>query len=694
MRFLLISTTVLLFAGSLFAQKTSYKKTKLTISLSGKVMPSEIIQDWMPHLQNLEMPKPGTEKANLHQLKREIEKLYPRKTLIKSGKINEQSPPSPILQRNFVANNPNGIPNDNSMAISNDGILISAVNSILYIYDVEQDSLLKKYSLSSFVSKAGLLNDFSISKFDPKLLYDPNEDKFILVFLYGNKWEISMAVACFTETNDPLGTWNCYALEGNPIQDSTWTDYPAIAITEDELFLTLNQLRNDESWRTGFVQSVIWQIDKSEGFKGDSSINTQLWTDILYNGKNIRNLNPIGGGSEPHGPSLYCLSNRNFDIANDSIFIVKVTDTINATSSELKVQVVTSDTKYGVPPFARQANDHEFDTNDSRVLGGFLENDQIQFVNNTLSPDNGFAAVYHGIVDNISTIPQLTSYIITDDSLDFGYPNISYTGKQDCDHESIITFNHSSPNDFAGFSAVYYGNNNVHSEVLKIIEGLSYVDRHSGDSGKVYERWGDYSGTQRKYNEPGKIWTSGYYANDQNENATWVAEIQSPDSTIMAISTIDTIDLSQNGLCHGNAVVNVKEGNPPYIYKWNDPASQTDSIALELCDGSYAVTVIDSYNCQLTGTAEIEHPQKEASVFPNPSSNFVTINFEIDQDQAIDINVYDERGRLVKTFSEASAKKGENLFSFNTEQLSRGLYIVKIQSSFPLKVVAQRFIKL
>ncbi|MBL4654363.1 MAG: T9SS type A sorting domain-containing protein, partial [Bacteroidia bacterium] len=395
-----------------------------------------------------------------------------------------------------------------------------------------------------------------------------------------------------------------------------------------------------------------------------------------------------------HGPNIYSLSNRNFDIANDSIFIVEITDTINASSSEIKIQVVISDTKYGVPPFARQANDHEFDTNDSRILGGFLENDQIQFVSNTLSPDIGFAAVYHGIIDDVSSNSQLTSYIITDDTLDFGYPNISYTGKQDCDHESIITFNHSSPTNFAGFSAVHYGNNDIHSEVLKIIEGLSYVDRHSGDSGQVYERWGDYSGTQRKYNEPGKIWTTGYYANDQNENGTWVAELQSPDSTIMAISTIDTIDLSQNGLCHGYAVAKIKDGNPPYSYKWNDAASQLDSIALELCDGSYAVTVTDSYNCKLAGEIEIKHPQKEASIFPNPSSNFITMNFELDQDTKIDIMVYDKRGRLVKTFSEASAKKGENLFSFNTEQLSRGLYIVKIQSSSPLKVVAQRFIKL
>ena len=95
------------------------------------------------------------------------------------------------------------------------------------------------------------------TRFDPKTLYDPIEDRFILVFLIDNFSNSSLIVVGFSTTNDPSDPWNLYALPGNPFNDTTWTDYPAIAVTKDELFTTGNQIKEGVSWQVGFRGSLI-----------------------------------------------------------------------------------------------------------------------------------------------------------------------------------------------------------------------------------------------------------------------------------------------------------------------------------------------------------------------------------------------------------------------------------------------------
>ena len=190
-----------------------------------------------------------------------------------------------------------------------------------------------------------------------------------------------------------------------------------------------------------------------------------------------------------------------------------------------------------LPPPARQKiiivpNDtliHTFDTNDSRVLGAFLENDEIQFVCNTKVSSTGRAGIYHGFISSVSTNPSVTANILGDPEIDFGFPNISYSGYFTNDRDAIITFNHSSPDEPSGFSAFYFANNGTYSKQSFIQKGTSYVNRVPG----LDERWGDYTGSQRVYDEPGKVWSNGSFGEQENStgkrvNQTWVAELERP----------------------------------------------------------------------------------------------------------------------------------------------------------------------
>ncbi|MFH1320373.1 MAG: gliding motility-associated C-terminal domain-containing protein, partial [Bacteroidota bacterium] len=64
----------------------------------------------------------------------------------------------------------------------------------------------------------------------------------------------------------------------------------------------------------------------------------------------------------------------------------------------------------------------------------------------------------------------------------------------------------------------------------------------------------------------------------------------------LVLSIIDTADATC-GLNNGTATAITSGGMPPYTYSWNDPLSQTDTIADSLSAGIYTVTVSDSLNC-------------------------------------------------------------------------------------------------
>ena len=83
---------------------------------------------------------------------------------------------------------------------------------------------------------------------------------------------------------------------------------------------------------------------------------------------------------------------------------------------------------YFLSPNGQQYNGKELATNDSRVLGGIIDKDWIQFVNHSMDTSSGTAGIYHGIIYNYEINPYVESTIISDSVVDFGYPNIASTG--------------------------------------------------------------------------------------------------------------------------------------------------------------------------------------------------------------------------------------------------------------------------
>ncbi|MGB0882944.1 MAG: T9SS type A sorting domain-containing protein [Vicingaceae bacterium] len=690
MRIFLSFFFVLLFVNTFSQDKVTYNKHKIKIVKKTVFNPVKVEETFDATIISHEAPLPdgNSVKSHVLQQKSKTKKTFPYKKTKKV--INKNAAASPVVGKTIalertINGNPypiyGGIPNDNTMAISNGGIVFLGINSLVYGYDINADTTIFSNATLSLQSVAQ--GSTSNNYYDPKMIYDKEEDRFILVFLKNTDPATNQIIVCFSTTNNPNDPWNVYSLPGNPLNNNRWTDFPAISITETDLFITGNLIVPNVSWQVGFDGSVIWQVEKEKGYNGDATLNTVFYDDIKFGGNFIRNLHPVQG-ADGAVDELYLLSNRNFDVANDSIFMLHVEGTSKDPSTSLTVNVYQSNLNYGMPPNGRQFDTDTSDvtsglqTNDARVLGAVKIGDEIQFVSNTINPSTGLSAIYHGTITSVSNYPEITAQIIGDNVKDYGYPNIAWTGNEPCDKEVIISFNYSSFTDFPGIATIFCDNEGNYSNEKNIILGENYIDRLTG----TYERWGDYFGLQRYYKKPGSVFSFGYYGAANKYNRGFCAEIISPDTSYLHL---DIERENQAALCNQTISVNVLGGVPPYEFTWDNDTENNSNTATGFCLGDSAkVNVVDDRGCtaSLKVFAETIPLSDEGSkIYPNPFANRFAVQFSLDEETEITAKIYDLTGRIVTDLIQRKAKKGLNELVFSLLPLNVGTYVLKIEAN-------------
>ncbi|MBK9285803.1 MAG: T9SS type A sorting domain-containing protein [Sphingobacteriaceae bacterium] len=607
-----------LFASTFFVgvtQNAKSKKYNFVFDKKATVNLSEIKVDYSPKLLVNEMPKQGKDKVeNTHLLNPPTTLAKPQAAVL----------PSLSLGQSYQANIWGlSTPNDNDMAISDAGMAISVVNTNIHVKNTITNTVVVYKSLAAWTTPVNNLHQ----EFDPKVMYDPKTDRFVMVCLVGFVDTTSKVIIGFSQTNDPSGNWNLYMLPGNPLNNTLWSDYPMLSMTETEVFLTLNLLHNNQPWQTGFVETIVWQMRKENAYNG-LPLPAMLHTNINLNGRPIRNLCPVKGGSKLYKPDMWFISNRNLDAQNDSVFIVHINDTIGAPGQTLTAKSATASTPYYFPTEARQTNTTQMlACNDSRNLGAFFENNMIQYVHNTNNPANSRPSIYYGRIENPSSpSPTITGYIIPNDTMDFGYPNISYAGNSALDNTSIISFDHSSDKVFGGVSAIRADGAGDYSPILRIQNGTNYVNLLQSN----LERWGDYTGSQRKYANPGEVWISGYYA---------------------------------------------------YTYNISYPYAHAGWVA-QLALNPIFVTEVKKEENQLINT----------SLYPNPAKDIFSVDLNLKEAEYLSFELYDAQGKLITVLRRDWVKALNNTFSFSTKDLSAGIYILQIKgknSAISKKVIVE-----
>lgn len=492
---LIFTVFILLYIFNINTAQKAFEGSKIkTVPIAATISRVEHIKsDWNINLKSFAASpnKSSISDDELENLKNSNDLRYEETASRRNATLDA------VLNINFEGNRGNGsVPPDNTIAVSPNGFIITSINSNL-VFTSSEGKNLKEISLGDFFSDLRLSGGY----FDPKVLFDHEEKKFILVALSGSTAATSHVVIGFSETENPLGKWNLYAIKGDVNGDNVWFDYPNIGVNNEDLFITGNMFTD----APGFKYSTVLQIDKDNGYNG-SPINFKHYTNMKekLSGQTLFNLTPCPKGWDYNlNENMYFLTNDNR--GGQVMLLCEITKKLEDNPT-LNIGDVVQVPRYNVAPNAPQKNSSDkLKTGDCRVMYGMEINGIIHYVLN--SGANNLAGLTYGRY-NLNTNQIKTSFY-SEPGMYLGYPSIAAFGKTEDESKVLINYLRSNDTTFAEMAAVVcdgIDNDFVWSNPTLIKTGLSFVSALDGE----FERWGDYSALFRRFwNGKTEVWASG-----------------------------------------------------------------------------------------------------------------------------------------------------------------------------------------
>ncbi|MBL4586078.1 MAG: T9SS type A sorting domain-containing protein, partial [Flavobacteriales bacterium] len=180
--------------------------------------------------------------------------------------------------------------------------------------------------------------------------------------------------------------------------------------------------------------------------------------------------------------------------------------------------------------------------------------------------------------------------------------------------------------------------------------------------------------------------TAGFYnvhiQNDSNCVFSYQVEVGSGPAMILDIETASWNDAALIDLT-------VYGGTPPFSYTWSS-GEITQDIYVEN-NGDYIVIVSDDNGCEQTDTANVIRvsiddllPEREFTIYPNPSSNVVEIDLSDSNIEVRNIRITDARGRLVQ---HTAWPKNAQRTRLDISHLAEGNYQIALKSDAGVKIM-------
>jgi PKD repeat protein len=571
---------------------------------------------------------------------------------------------TPVVLKTFNANAFNGSrPPDNSMAISDEGFVVSVINSAVAYYNANGTQLMGNMNFNNFLSSLGLSGFF----FDPKVIYDPIEDKFIMVVLSGSSPATSTVVVAFSVSQNPADGWYFYTFNGSFLGNN-WFDYPNLGISEHDLFVTGNLFSANDD----FSRSVVLQIKKADGFIG-GELDWESFNNVQNGaGFSAFTIVPAGYGYDGgYGPGIFMVSNGSF--GGGQVYLYEITDSVNAVQ-QLNSFVINAP-NYSSPGSALQQGSNDvLDTGGNRIRNAFYNNGLVHFVY-SVDHSNGFSGVrYHRL--NASTL-NLQTKTFGLPQKDLTYPTVAPFGMADSSQSVMITYLQSSSTTFPGIGAVNC------DEAMNFSSGITVKNGESpiNPSNDTEERWGDYSGGGRRHNSlyP-NAWFVGCYGKN-TDYGTWIFELtddannsglppvanfEGAPRTGDAPHTVTFNDLSNNGVSNREWIF---EGGTPatstaqqVVVNYPDPAKYDVTLIVENDFGTDTLYIAEYVSVVL---------QPIAAYTANPTSGVapLTVTFTSNAVNAVDHN-WSFPGATPNSSTEVNPTVVyENPGSFNVNQI-------------------------
>jgi hypothetical protein len=492
-------------------------------SSAQQVLPSpQDLSLWLTHIKNIN-------KHSFHNAEADSLKALKSELKIKERQdIQEETSTSDINFLNAAGFQGNvfngGAPPDNTLAISNNGNIVSVINCNVAYY-------FSNGALQWLGSFWELFNDATLNEiiYDPIVMYDSQADRFVMIAIHGFTSETSKLIVCFSKSNNPLDGWWIYKLSGNPLNNLCWLDYPKLGISNNEVYVTGN-LFSDIS---GFSEAVIYQISKYNGYNG-SDLVWDVWSNISGD---PNTLIPVSYGQQGnYGPGLYFLTQN--PVSGNTIELYELTDEINANPQLIRTSIPKQ--AYSISGNALQPGTMvQLITGDCRIMNAFYLDGTIHYVFQSDYQNSGYTGINYNRLD-LNTLSN-SAFVFGQLGLDCAYPSIASFATSESDKSVMISYLASSSSIFPETRAMVFDANLQWSVPITAKAGQNFVDAFAFDN---FVRWGDYTGISRRHNSPQpEVWISGGYGTTQTlfgENyrsfGTWISSFVDNDTSTAGIS--------------------------------------------------------------------------------------------------------------------------------------------------------------
>lgn len=554
--------------------------------VQGTVRPSDIKDDWKISLLQKSTYYHNSELSleEYKKLKDEADNVrnQAKSSISSEAKSYRENVKAPVLQNHFRGNfRENSIPMDNTVAVSRNGFVVSAINSNV-IFAMPDGKVTYRKGFADFYKILGL----GTRMFDPRVIYDPEQNRFIIVCLHGSEPNNSYICIAFSKTEDPNGDWNFYKIKGDVLSEGVWFDFPNIAVSQEDLYIAGNMFTIENSYR----YSMILQISKEDGYNG-SDIAWKYYDRVATSTSGLV-FNPVpamSGWETLTSPGIYFISN-----ANNGYNLNYTTASVKNNPTLMSVRVTGTNNSY--PPEARQKNTTtKLNTGGNRLRTAIFQNGVLHFAAQSNSP-NGDGGIFYGRLD-IAKMKVFTDVIYVPD-VDYAYPTLTSFGKTATDSEIFVNYTYSGIDVFPGQAGrVVSGVDEEFNWSDEVIfkQGVSAIGSGSDQS----IRWGDYTGACRRFGvDRIESWAVGCFG-ENRAHGTWIGQFVHEDDMAKPLMefTATLTTTQRDTMITFDDISNTTPMSRKWIFTGGVPSSSEEAspnISYPE-NGTYDVTLIADY---------------------------------------------------------------------------------------------------
>ena len=367
--------------------------------------------------------------------------------------------------------------------------------------------------------------------FDPKVIYDQYEDRFVVIALVRvfSPATVSRILVAVSDDEDPNGTWYFDSINSKLTINSVdgWADYPGLAIDEEAVYITANIFDFEPNifGSFDFLASRLWILGKGVGsgglYEGGAASPTlhdpstaALLPDLAFT---LQPAHVFGPGGVAASVGTFLVNSGWVDgLLRDYLSVIRVDDPLGSPTFSNQFVFLGDITLGSTLPDAPQAGGTgvAIETNDGRVLHAVWRNNSLWLVNTVnppAGPDAGEATA-HWYEINTSTL----SFLTLNQQGDIGGEDIApgtHTFFPSIAVDAIgnvgIGFSASAPSIFPG---AYFTGISTAGSVRPTETLAAGVDFYIRTFGTGRNRWGDYSGMSVDPADDRTFWVYNEYA--------------------------------------------------------------------------------------------------------------------------------------------------------------------------------------